>query len=116
MQQVTETIQMEANLQEPISNSKFCLHLRKKKGNQNPAPMDIQGLPNERGRHRYSRRFDQRCSECPMGGRQPHDLWSQDTTVLLRVKSLGHAGLHLSSYSESESQGGGSEEDDVKQT
>ena len=31
MQQVTETIQMEANLQEPISNSKFCLHLRKKK-------------------------------------------------------------------------------------
>ena len=51
-----------------------------------------------------------------MGGRQPHDLWSQDTTVLLRVKSLGHAGLHLSSYSESESQGGGSEEDDVKQT
>ena len=31
MQQVTETIQMEANLQEPISNSKFCLHLRKKR-------------------------------------------------------------------------------------
>ena len=94
----------------------ILLTLKKKKGNQNPAPMDIQGLPNERGRHRYSRRFDQRCSECPMGGRQPHDLWSQDTTVLLRVKSLGHAGLHLSSYSESESQGGGSEEDDVKQT
>ena len=49
-------------------------------------------------------------------GIQPHDLCSQDTTVLLHVKSLGPAGLHLSSYNESESQGGGSEEDDVKKT
>ena len=82
---------------------------------KNPAPVDIQGRPNERGRHKYSRRSDQRCSECPMGI-QPHDLCSQDTTVLLHVKSLGPAGLHLSSYNESESQGGGSEEDDVKKT
>ena len=34
----------------------------------------------------------------------------------LCVKSLGPAGLHLSSYNESESQGGGSEGDDVEQT